>query len=359
MVIILSVATAFAEKTVTIDFSQLGLANAQDVTEVTQDGVTFTLSKGSGTSAPKYYTSGTALRTYAKNTMELSGENIIKVVFTFSGTSYAFASDATFNPGSYATSTGTWTGSASSISIVNGASGQVRITKIEVTLGDDEPGVDPTPETTKEVTIDLTKQGYTNAQDITTVTENDVTVTFSKGSNSNGPKYYNTGTAVRLYPNNELEIQANGEEIIKIEFTFSGSSYTFNSVSSTPEGTYTESGTTGTWTGSGEIVTIKCGRTSGHARLSAITVTVKSNGSEPDPATSVANPVFTPSNTSTASAKDITISCETEGAQIYYTLDDSEPTNESTLYTEPIHIATTTTVKAIAYATINGEEVSS
>lgn len=362
MVVILSVATSFAERTVTFNFSQLGYANAQAVTEVVQDGVTFTLSKGSGTTAPAYYTSGSALRTYAKNTMEISGGNITKVVFTFTGTSYAFANDATFTPGTYTTSTGTWTGSASSISIVNGASGQVRITKMEVTLGDDEPGIDPdpVPDTTQEVTIDLTKQGYSNSEDVTTVTENDVTLTFSKGSNNNNvPKYYTTGNAVRLYPNNELEVQANGKEIIKIEFTFSGSSYTFSSISSTPEGTYSESGTTGTWTGSGEIVTIKCGKASGHARISAITVTVKSDGSEPDPVTTVANPVFTPSNTSTASAKDITISCETEGAQIYYTLDDTEPDKESTLYTEPIHIATTTTVKAIAYATINGEEVSS
>ncbi|MDE6279887.1 MAG: chitobiase/beta-hexosaminidase C-terminal domain-containing protein, partial [Paramuribaculum sp.] len=183
-------------------------------------------------------------------------------------------------------------------------------------------------------------------------------MTFSKGSNtSSSPKYYNTGTAVRLYPNNELDVKANGEEIIKIEFTFSSTGNTFGSVSSTPAGTYSESGTTGTWTGSGEIVTIKCGKTSGHARLSAITITVKSNGS--GPVTTVAKPVFTPSDTSTAEAKDITISCATEGASIYYTLDDTEPTKESTLYTEPIHLTTTTTVKAIAYATINGEEVSS
>ena len=45
---------------------------------------------------------------------------------------------------------------------------------------------------------------------------------------------------------------------------------------------------------------------------------------------------------------EVEISCETEGAVIYYTTDGSEPTEDSEAYDEPFEITTTTTVKAIA-----------
>jgi len=45
---------------------------------------------------------------------------------------------------------------------------------------------------------------------------------------------------------------------------------------------------------------------------------------------------------------EIILSCEIEGAQIYYTLDETEPTIDSTLYTAPIVVTEATTIKAIA-----------
>lgn len=47
-------------------------------------------------------------------------------------------------------------------------------------------------------------------------------------------------------------------------------------------------------------------------------------------------------------AKSVTIECATDGATIYYTLDGSEPTAESTEYTGAISISETTTLRAIA-----------
>ena len=62
----------------------------------------------------------------------------------------------------------------------------------------------------------------------------------------------------------------------------------------------------------------------------------------------VAAPEFSVAGGTYNEPQTITLSCATEGADIYYTLDESEPTAESTLYTEPIALETTTTVKAVA-----------
>jgi len=45
---------------------------------------------------------------------------------------------------------------------------------------------------------------------------------------------------------------------------------------------------------------------------------------------------------------DITLTCSTGGAKIYYTLDGSNPTRESLLYTKPISLDKTATIKAFA-----------
>nr|MCR4825666.1 chitobiase/beta-hexosaminidase C-terminal domain-containing protein [Bacteroidales bacterium] len=69
----------------------------------------------------------------------------------------------------------------------------------------------------------------------------------------------------------------------------------------------------------------------------------------------VATPTFTPAS-GTEFGNDglnVTLSCATDGTTIYYTLDGSEPDDESLTYTEPIHISSTTTINAIAY--LNGD----
>ena len=73
-------------------------------------------------------------------------------------------------------------------------------------------------------------------------------------------------------------------------------------------------------------------------------------------AVAVATPVFAPVSGTYYDAQTVSITCETEGANIYYTLDGSTPTASSTLYTAPVTIDSTMTVKAIA---ILGTESSS
>lgn len=61
-------------------------------------------------------------------------------------------------------------------------------------------------------------------------------------------------------------------------------------------------------------------------------------------------PTFSPAPGVYSEPQSVTISCDTEGAAIYYTLDGSTPTVNSTQYTTPIQIESTTTIKAIAIA---------
>lgn len=64
-----------------------------------------------------------------------------------------------------------------------------------------------------------------------------------------------------------------------------------------------------------------------------------------------AAPVFTPNGGSfTSSSLNVEITCATSAATIYYTTDGTIPTDESTVYTEPISITSDTTVKAVAKA---------
>ncbi len=50
-----------------------------------------------------------------------------------------------------------------------------------------------------------------------------------------------------------------------------------------------------------------------------------------------------------AVSTEVSITCATSGAKIYYTTDGTEPTNANAEYTAPFELSATTTVKAIAY----------
>jgi len=58
--------------------------------------------------------------------------------------------------------------------------------------------------------------------------------------------------------------------------------------------------------------------------------------------------VITPGSTQFSDSLEITITCATDGAIIYYTIDGSEPTIGSTVYTAPFMITDNTTVRSFA-----------
>jgi len=63
----------------------------------------------------------------------------------------------------------------------------------------------------------------------------------------------------------------------------------------------------------------------------------------------VQSPVMDPVGGTYTDAQNVTITCATSGAEIRYTLDGSEPSKSSTLYTGAINISNPTTIKAKAF----------
>ena len=63
-----------------------------------------------------------------------------------------------------------------------------------------------------------------------------------------------------------------------------------------------------------------------------------------------ATPTFSLAEGSYLLEQSVSISCTTENATIYYTLDGTDPTENSSVYGDPISVATTTTLKAAALA---------
>ncbi len=73
-------------------------------------------------------------------------------------------------------------------------------------------------------------------------------------------------------------------------------------------------------------------------------------------ASSVATPTFTPAAGTYNDTQSVSIACTTADATIHYTTDGTEPTAESPVYSAPITVDKSTTIKAIA---IKGENSSS
>ena len=142
----------------------------------------------------------------------------------------------------------------------------------EVYLGNTTPYVDLLGnETTGLVntteTVTFSEAGLANAQDVTDIAIGDVTLNGGLGNNTNHntPKYYDTGTAIRLYAGNTLTFTCE-HNITKIVFNITqGDSADLSALA----GELDEE----TWTGNTTSVTFLGTHTSGHIRISSITVT--------------------------------------------------------------------------------------
>ncbi len=130
---------------------------------ITVDGVTASFAKGDGSTAPTWYEAG--LRLYAKNTVTISSsDSITGVSFNWEKQGKKDFASVTASAGTYThpttTGTGSWSGSANSITFTLGTSGQLQLNTFSVTYSGGSTDV------LKSITVSgaMTKTEYTTAE---------------------------------------------------------------------------------------------------------------------------------------------------------------------------------------------------
>ena len=198
-----------------------------------------------------------------------------------------------------------------------------------------------------DFTWDLTAVSYSSASEDAVVWTNDVATMTSSRASSSTTKANNylpdTYASTRFYKDNSLTISpTDGNTITSIVFTAMSEGYATALANSTwTNATATVSGTTVTITPTDgtEDISATIGATCG---FSGVTVNYTS-------ASAVARPVISPvSGNYDVRPQTVTITCETEGAVIYYTTNGDVPTTSSTRYTASFDITKNMTIRAIA-----------
>ena len=119
----------------------------------------------------------------------------------------------------------------------------------------------------------FSEKGYGNGSGIGKYNATNFSITFEQGTNANNyPKYYTTGTAVRVYGGNTFTVSSETATIEKIELGF-GSGDGSNAITTDVE-TYSD----GTWEGSANSVKFTVGGSTGNRRIASITVTYTTGG---------------------------------------------------------------------------------
>lgn len=184
--------------------------------------------------------------------------------------------------------------------------------------------------------------------------------TAKKGTQTN-PTYNTTGKDVRVYAGGTFTVETtDGSEMTAMTFTIStkGKARLADITSDSGNTTASKETWTVTWEGKASSVVFTVGATatlgeetgkSGQFDFTSIDITTEAvNRAE--------MPVISPESCTFGDEGIAVTITAAEGAKIYYTLDGTVPTIASDLYTAPLAIATTTTVKAIAVE--DGKEAS-
>lgn len=100
---------------------------------------------------------------------------------------------------------------------------------------------------------------YTSPTPITT----GVTIAFSKGNNTSSSPYWD-GSAVRVYYKNTMTITSTGDPLTRIEFTQTSGTNTISVNTGTISGLV--------WTGNASSVTFTLGGTSGHRKITSVSI---------------------------------------------------------------------------------------
>ena len=182
----------------------------------------------------------------------------------------------------------------------------------------------------------------TDKSSTSSITKDGVTILIEKGTSTAGAGQMSNNKYYGFYKGNDITISCNNGNITKIVFTCTAKSTSEKygpDCFEAKSGQYTYASYTGTWTGDAASVPFTASKA--QLRASKIEVTYAASSSVAIPNLSVATKTF-------SAPFDVTITAE-DGADIYYTLDGTDPTTLSTKYNgSAINITKTTTLKAIA-----------
>ena len=161
------------------------------------------------------------------------------------------------------------------------------------------------------------------------------------------------GTHYRFYKNKKVTFTSECGPITRIVFYCVGSGNgqygPAGFVSNPPE--FNWDGNLGIWTNPGSTW-VEFNAVNGQVRVTKIVVTV---GGETD----LQSPIIRPGSGSYMGPLEVSITCNDEDAKIYYTLDGTDPSTNSTLYTAPFTLNESTIVKAVAVLDGEMSQVSS
>ena len=198
---------------------------------------------------------------------------------------------------------------------------------------------------------------------VTELSKDGITATVAKGNSSTAPAYNANAGELRLYAGtaskidgNTMTVASSGAAITKIVFVPGTTQFTMGAVSANVGTVTVGTDKTVEWVGNATEVTFTVSRATASVaaqyRAKAMTVTTGGSGVE-----TVSDPKISPASGVVYTDKaEITLSCSTTGATIYYTTNGTEPTAQSAAYTAPFSLDKgadgKATVKAIA---IKGE----
>nr|MDE6779756.1 hypothetical protein [Alistipes sp.] len=140
-------------------FSEMGIANAVELGTRTKNPITIA---GGGSTAPKYYNTGSSVRLYAGSTLTISGTDIVRIEFNYGSTKSGTATVTQVGTGTFVEAaknqTAVWTGNATSVTYSN-ASAQTYVASVKIYYTGGESG--PTQLAAPEVNATSTSSSVT------------------------------------------------------------------------------------------------------------------------------------------------------------------------------------------------------
>ena len=385
--------TAAEVPTLTFDFSAQSYTNGVQYSSINADA-NITITFGDGANDGKYYTTGTAIRVYGGGHMTVTGGEgvtISKILLEFG--SGDGTNEISTTAGTYAA--GKWTGSAQSVTFnIGGTSGQRRIKVVKVfyeaaaivvakpSISGETPFLTST--TVTLIQADADHIYYTTNGDAPTTSSTEYNASFElnatttvkaiavKGSDvSDVAEKTFTKVTVMTVPEAKAAIDAAGSTPIENQYV-TGIISQIDSYNSTYYSIQYWISADGTTTDQLEVYSGKGLNGANFAGISDLSLgdevivkgTLKKYSStyEFDMNSqivqlnrTIAAPTFTPNGGGFLTTLNVSLASATEGAEVRYTTDGSDPTSTSTLYENSIELSSTTTIKAAAF---KGEFVS-